>query len=207
MSERTAVYLKDRRTGRLVEATLIDGVSRTEVGQAESVWRPFLDEQMKRLQAAGVPKNRWPEHRHWDWRQKQEATELYLAYRMFGIECASEMQGLMLALTAGKQARIASQRGKPLVYVHFLAVAPWNLGSIVDEPRYALVGSVLLAAAIYLSREEEFQGRIGLHSLPQSDNWYRAACGMTDLDPDPSVQDLRYFEMTPDQASQFLKGR
>lgn len=207
MSERSAVYLKDRKSGQFVEATLIDGVTRDEVEKAESVWRPFLDEQLKRMQAEGVPKNRWPQHRHWNWREKQQETELYLAYRMFGIECSSQMQGLMLVLTAGKHARIDSQRGKPLVYVHFLAAAPWNLGSIVDEPRYALVGSILLAAAIHLSMEEEFQGRVGLHSLPQADIWYRDSCGMTDLGPDASVQNLRYFEMTPKQASEFLKER
>lgn len=207
MSERTAVYLKDRKTGQLVEAMLIDGVTREEVEKAEVVWKPFLEQQLKRMQAEGVPKSRWPQHRHWDWRLKQESTELYLAYRMFGIECGSQMQGLMLVLTAGKHARIDSQRGKPLVYIHFLAAAPWNLGSIVDEPRYTLVGSVLLAIAIHLSVEEEFQGRIGLHSLPQSEPWYRDACGMTDLGPDASVQDLRYFEMTPKQASEFLKER
>ncbi len=117
------------------------------------------------------------------------------------------MQGLMLVLTAGKHARIEPQRAKPLAYVHFLAAAPWNLGSIVDEPTYSLVGSVLLATAIHLGLEEEFQGRIGLHSLPQSETWYRDACGMTDFGPDASVQNLRYFEMTPKQASEFLKER
>lgn len=207
MSESISVYLKDCKTEQLVEATLIDGVTRDEVEKAESMWKPFLDEQIKRMQVEGIPKNRWPQHRHWDWRQKQESTEMYLAYRMFGIECRSEMQGLMLVLSAGKSARIDSERGKPLIYVHFLAAAPWNLGSIADEPRYTLVGSVLLAAAIHLSLEEEFQGRIGLHSLPQSDMWYRDACGMTDLGPDPTVQELRYFEMTPGQAAEFLKER
>jgi hypothetical protein len=207
MSERTTVYLKDRKTGQLVEATLIDGITREDVEKVEGTWRPFLEQQLRRMQAEGVPKNRWPQHRHWDWRQKQESTELYLAYRMFGVECSSEMQGLMLVLTAGKHARIASQRGKPLVYIHCLAAAPWNLASVVDEPRYTLMGSVLIAAAIHLSLEEEFQGRIGLHSLPQADTWYRDACGMTDLGPDAAVQNLRYFEMTPKQASEFLKER
>jgi|SRR5579864_511450 len=207
MSERTQVYLKERETGQLVEATLIDGVTRDDVEKAESAWRPFLEQQLKRMQAEGVPKSRWPQHRHWDWREKQESTELYLAYRMFGIESSSQMQGLMLVLTAGKHARIESQRGRPLVYIHFLAAAPWNLASVVDEPRYTLVGSVLLATAIHLSLEEEFQGRVGLHSLPQADSWYRDACGMTDLGPDASVQNLRYFEMTPKQASEYLKER
>jgi hypothetical protein len=30
---------------------------------------------------------------------------------------------------------------------------------------------------------------------------------MTDLGPDPSVQNLRYFEMTPKQAAEFLEER
>jgi hypothetical protein len=103
MSERSVVYLKDRQTGELVEATLIDGVSRDEVERAEAVWKPFLDQQLELMRAAGIPKNHWPQHRHWNWRQKQEATEQYLAYRMFGIECTSDMQGLMLATTVGRE--------------------------------------------------------------------------------------------------------
>lgn len=207
MSERSAVFLKDRQTHELVEAVLIDGVTREEVEGSERIWKPFLDRELERMQAEGVPKERWPQHAHWDWRKKQESTELYLAYRLFGIEYRTEMQGLMLVLTAGKHARIESQQGKPLVYVHFLAAAPWNLGTVVPEPRYSLVGSILIATAIHLSLEEEFQGRIGLHSLPQSDSWYRDACAMTDLGVDPNVQGLRYFEMTPEQASEFLKER
>ncbi len=205
MSNESPVHLLERKTGILVEAHLIDGLSREDVEKAEADWKPFLDEHVKRMEEAGVPKNQLPQHRHWNWREKYDATEEYLAYRMFGLECRSQMQGLMLALTAGKNSQVASQRGKPLVYIHFLAAAPWNLVSIVSEPRFSLVGSVLVAAAIHLSMEEEFQGRIGLHSLPQADNWYRKTCGMTDLGPDQTVQNLRYFEMTPEQASEFLR--
>jgi len=205
MSVTSLVHLKDRGAGRFVEANLIDGLTREDVEKADADWKPFLDEQIKRMESTGIPKHKWPQHRHWNWREKYDATEEYLAYRMFGIECQSQVQGLMLALTAGKNSQIASQRGRPLVYVHFLAAAPWNLASIVAEPRFSLVGSILVAAAIHLSIEEEFQGRIGLHSLPQSDDWYRKTCGMTDLGPDQTVENLRYFEMTPEQASEFLR--
>lgn len=207
MSNRTTIHLIDRQTGHLVEATLIDGVTREDVERAEAIWKPFLDEQVERMRAEGIPRSSWPQHRHWDWSQKQESTELYLAYRMFGIEYGSDIQGLMLALTAGKHCRIESQMGKPLVYVHFLAAAPWNVPSIVKEQRYGLVGSILIATAIQLSIDEEFQGRIGLHSLPQSDEFYRDRCHMIDLGPDPVIQNLRYFEMTPELASEFLKER
>jgi hypothetical protein len=67
------------------------------------------------------------------------------------------------------------------------------------------VGSLLVRAAIELSREEGFKGRIGLHSLPQSNAWYANMCGMTDLGADPGYShQLRYFEMTPEQAEAFL---
>ena len=204
MSERSLVYIKDRRTGMLVEATLIDGVTKEDVELAESQWNPYLAKELARLQSEGVPKDQWPQHAHWNWRAKQQEVEGVLLYRMFGIECNGEIQGLMLCVTAGKTCRIESQKGKPLVYVHFLAAAPWNLPSITREPRFSLVGSVLMAVAIQLSLDEEFGGRIGLHSLRQAEEWYEKACGMTNLGA-PTARDLKYFEMTPEQASKFLK--
>ena len=87
----------------------------------------------------------------------------------------------------------------------FMVAAPWNCSSIVADPQFSLVGSVLIAAAIHLSLAEEFSGRIGLHSLPKANPWYARECGMTDLGPDPTLQNLRYFEMTAEQAAEFLK--
>ena len=205
MSERTVIQLKDRRTGKFVEAILIDGVSAAEVESAESKWTPVLEKELLRMQQAGIPKEKLPQHRHWDWRKKFEATEGFAAYPMFGIECEGDIQGLMLVSTAGKICHLETQRGKSLVYVNFLEAAPWNVASIVPEPRYSLVGNTLLAAAIQLSINLEFSGRIGLHSLPQADGWYAKSCGMSDLGCDPTAHHLRYFEMTAEQASEFLK--
>jgi hypothetical protein len=205
MSERSVVYLKDSSSGELVEATFLAELDRAEVENAERQWIPFLRERLEQLKASAVPREKWPEHSHWNWREKYEVTEGLLAYKMFGIECHSQMQGMMLVATAGKTCRLAPQKGKPLVYVHFLAAAPWNVPSIVEKPRFSLAGSILIAAAIHLSLAEEFSGRIGLHSLPQSDDWYAKKCGMTDLGPDQATQNLRYFEMTPEQAAEFLK--
>jgi hypothetical protein len=200
MSERSAVHLKDLHADQLVEAVLLEGLDRTEVERAEEEWNSFLLDKLRLIR-----KEEWPEHAHWSWRRKYEATEGLLAYKMFGIEFQSQMQGLMLVAIAGKTCRIVSQLGKPLVYVHFLAAAPWNSPSVVANPRFSLVGSVLIATAIHLSLAEEFLGRIGLHSLPQADAWYSRKCGMTDLGPDPAVQNLRYFEVTSEQAAEFLK--
>ena len=51
----------------------------------------------------------------------------------------------------------------------------------------------------------EFHGRIGLHSLPQANDFYANTCGMTDLGADRDYNGgLRYFEMTPEQAQAFI---
>lgn len=64
----------------------------------------------------------------------------------------------------------------------------------------------LIAAAIQLSIDEGNNGRIGLHSLPQSDAFYRNVCGMSDLGPDANYSEipLRYFEMDEMQAAAFM---
>src|SRR5271156_3290416 len=98
-----------------------------------------------------------------------------------------------------------SQAGKPLVYLDYLEVAPWNRPDFGPVPRLRGVGSALITAAVALSDEEGFKGRLGLHSLPQADAFYRKI-GMTDLGPDPAYQNLRYFEMTVEQARTFLEG-
>jgi hypothetical protein len=205
VSDRSTTYLRDRASGQLVAATLIDGVSLAEVEAAESVWRPaILDGLAARAKthagaATGI------EHSHWDWRKKRQAIEGLIYYRMFGIECEGDMQGLMLVSTAGHPCRIEEQKGKEQIYVDFVATAPWNSPSLAVSPRFGLVGRVLIATAVQLSLEEGFRGRIALHSLPQAETFYEKNCEMTDLGLDQKKEGLRYFEMTPAQAAAFLR--
>lgn len=167
-------------------------------------WKPLIEARVQDLTRQGIPRDQWPQHAHWDWEMKAGYVAGLLAYQMLGIECEGEMQGLMLIGTAGKLCRIAVQTGKQLVYVHFLATAPWNDRDFTPDPRYGGVGKIFLASAIQLSIDNGFKGRIGLHSLPQAEAFY-SGCGMTDVGPDPSpgAQNLRYYEMTPEQAQAF----
>jgi hypothetical protein len=203
--ETTSVLLKLRDSGQLVAAILIDGVSRSEVEAAEAQWQPELERKLKDLRERRAPRSEWPEHGHWDWRKKHAATEGLLAYRMFGIECEDRMQGLMLVATAGYVCQIPEQKNRDMVYVDYIATAPWNSPSVAASPRFGMVGRVLIAAAIQLSMDDGFKGRVGLHSLPQAEDFYRVQCGMTDLGPDKKKQNLRYFEMTPKQAAKFIR--
>ena len=107
--------------------------------------------------------------------------------------------------TLGAPGRSASHKGKPVLYVKYIETAPWNLREYVgDAARFGGVGTSLIVAAIELSAEEEFRGRIALHSLPQSEQFY--AKFMDDLGIDDDVEGLRYFEMTEEQAIRFMKG-
>ena len=55
------------------------------------------------------------------------------------------------------------------------------------------VGTALLAESVLISYEHGMEGRIGLHSLPQSETFYQHR-GMTELGTDPMYYPLRYFE-------------
>ena len=202
MRKKYEILLVDGKTNAFVKANIIEGVMRDALKRTDEIWKSFLDDHLLR---SGTPRSQWPQHHHWNWQKKHEGTERLLAYRMFGVESESEMQGLMLLLLIGKCCRIESQEYEPLVYIDFLAAAPWNISSIVEAPRYRSVGSILVGTAIQVSQNEGFKGRIGLHSLPQAESWYRDSCNMTDLGIDPSYQNLRYFEMTHLQAQEFLE--
>jgi hypothetical protein len=155
--------------------------------------------------AREVPMQQWPQSWHWRWDKKVAAMTGMLADQGFSVACDGMTQGLM-RVDLTKPARLPAQTGKPLVYVDFLEVAPWNRSDCTTTPKYRGIGTALLIAAVTLSQQEDFKGRIGLHSLPQADGFYRAQ-GMTDLGPDAQyASQLRYFEFTPEKAVAFLGG-
>jgi hypothetical protein len=156
------------------------------------------------MKASGIERGQLPQSRHWNWRDKAGAISGRLANPSFCVMCQGMTQGMTILDTL-RGSRIESKKGKDLIYIEYLENAPWNRPHLPgDQPRFAGVGSLLFRAAIELSREEGFKGRLGLHSLPQSNNWYSRVCGMTDLGVDADHQNLRYFEMTSEQADAFI---
>jgi hypothetical protein len=106
-----------------------------------------------------------------------------------------------MVLLSGKQSRAVSR--SPIVYVDFVAVGPWNRREIQNPQRFRHLGSVLLGAAVARSFSLGLDGRCGLHSLPQSEGFYRRI-GMTDLGIDAGYGSLRYFEFTDQSARKFI---
>lgn len=201
--EVSTIYLLDVATGESVEGDLRDAIEDAQLIDWQTKWQPALIAVLQKLARKGVPPGQWPQSWHWDWRQKTARVQGLLAFRGFSVVVQGETQGLaQVDLT--KSAREPSQAGKSLVYLDYLEVAPWNRPELGRPARLRGIGTSLLSAVVALSGEEGFKGRIGLHSLPQADDFYRR-CGMTDLGPDPAYQNLRYFEMTAEQARAFLE--
>ncbi len=201
------VYLLEVGSGEGVEAELAEPIEEVHLRDWESKWMPALWKAVERLSQSGVARSRWPQSRHWNWRQKMSSIRGLLALPTFCIVCRGVTQGLMI-VDLTRSSRLDEQKGKPLVYIHYLENAPWNRPELQDPPTYRGVGTLLIAAAIQLSLDEGFTGRLGLHSLPQANAFYANTCGMSDLGPDPSYQNLSYFEMTGEQAQAFIeRGR
>ncbi|MEA1952711.1 MAG: GNAT family N-acetyltransferase [Planctomycetota bacterium] len=193
-AERSRVYLEDRVSGQLVEAVLVDGIESNHLADFEQLWKSFPGVQQE-------------EHGHWDWRKKVAYYSGQLSYNCFALECDGKTQGLMLVNTM-KRCQLPQQTNKHLVYVEYLATAPWNRRSIRGIRGFKGVGMAMIESAIQLSIDESNHGRIGLHALPQADTFYREKCGMTDLGPDVSYSPqhpLRYFEMTESQAAALIR--
>jgi len=204
----TPVGLFDVAGNRMVDAELWDAIAEKNLADWEAEWIPELFKLLQALNRKGVERRFWPQSRHWDWRDKMKAIEGRLANQSFSIVC-QDMTQAMMTTDVTKRAQIASQKNDHLVYVDFLEAAPGNRREMTQmPPRFSGAGSILILAAIEQSKMEGFRGRIGLHSLPQANDFYANKVGMTDLGQDAAYQNLRYFEMTPEQAEAFIeKGR
>lgn len=168
----------------------------------EAVWGPWRTAAVERLVASNFPAEQMPEHWHWDWHVKV-AKLRKPGYRGVGVECAGQMQGMILLTTTLYNAQLPPDGGATLVYVDYLESAPWNVKPLAEGPLYGAVGARLLAAAMQVSHASGCQGRLGLHSLPQAEAFYQA-CGMTRIGVDPQYESLVYFEFTSEQAQRFL---
>jgi hypothetical protein len=127
----------------------------------------------------------------WEWEQKLRVYGSRLGAEAYAIECEGHTQGLMLIETLGHRSWFDPNRR--IVYIHFLATAPWNRSSLQSPPLYRLVGSLLLDFARYRSQELKYGGLVGLHALPEAEAFYRR-CNLSACGHDPEQDYLMYFE-------------
>lgn len=183
------VELLNRTTGNFDPAHVFQDLDEKNIDDFEKLWWPML------------VAHRTPDS-HWKWGEKARAAAKLTQYETFAIECDGTTQGLMF-VNLMKFAQIVEQKGRELAYIELLATAPWNRPKVLASPRYKGVGRILIGTAISLSHDMGFSGRTALHSLTDSESWYRDEAGFTDLGFD-NKKKMRYFEMTEAQATAFL---
>ena len=199
MNETSPVFLRDVATGEVVAAELVCGIDTCHLLDWHNAWQPALGAIKATLLEQGVPKSKWPQSSHWNWPEKVKEGGL-LAFETYCITVDGMTQAMMRVDVVSNESRLQGSEGKPLAYVDYLEVAPWNQSFAGTPKKYRGAGSILMTVAAALSFERDFKGRVGLHSLPQSESFYQKL-GMIDLGPDPNVHGkLRYFEMTSDVA-------
>jgi hypothetical protein len=211
------IELQNLMTGQYVPASLCEGISEEHLEGVEKKWMPALREIATEIsRECKAADGAFDSHlyleklgsmdlqdAHWDWRQKIEVWEGNSAIRHFAIECDSIPQALM-SVDLIQRSRLEETHGQHIVYVDYLSVAPWNRPNFTEDRLFRGIGTSLIMTAISLSIDEGFNGRIGLHSLPQAERFYRDNCGMIDCGQDPAKSDLVYFEMTAVKAQEFL---
>ena len=206
MKERVgAVVLLNRVTGAFDPAEVFRELDQKNYDDFERLWKPVLKSSRDEFLSWPAAADANAQDSHWDWVEAAKDATRSLRYEAFAVECSGETQGLML-VDVTKFGRLDRHKGHGLVYVEWLATAPWNRSKLVSEPRYKGVGPILLGTAISLSVELEFKGRVSLHSLPQSESWYRTRAGFTDGGYD-SAKKMQYFEVTEAQAVAFISNQ
>jgi len=176
-----------------VAATVIRDMPWARLEEIESIWKPSREQFG---QAFFHQTGRVSEHGHWDWRNKVRLEESG-RYRLVAIECRGEVQGLMTVSAQPRPAAAINADKAPLLYVDFLENAPWNLKGTATPRRFRGVGVALITEAVEISKDAGWSGRIGLHSLPQAEWFYKKECKMTPIDnPDSSYPELVYYEYT-----------
>jgi hypothetical protein len=198
----STVYLLDVKSGEPVVGELVCGIDTSHLLDWHNLWQPELGAIKAALQKQGVPRSEWPQSGHWRWPEKVDEAGL-LGFESFCVT-ADGMTQAMMRVDTTKESRFPESKGKPLVYIDYLEVAPWNQPIVGMQRRFKGVGTILVIAAAALSADQEFKGRIGLHALPQSEKFYQNM-GMTDFGPDAQVRGaLRYFEMTAEVAQALI---
>lgn len=198
------VQLLEPPANTLVEAKLIETLEPRDLELVERSWTPARLRLLQEYLLRGINRSAYPQSLHWRWDKKARHLR-ELQARATGILVSDDWQGVMLTKSATQFARLQPDRGKPIVYIDYLEVAPWNLNlpDIGQPRRYRGVGGVLLREAVLYSQQEGFHGRVGLHSLPQSEQFY-TACGLVAVERDAAKQDLLYFEMTTEAAARYI---
>ena len=188
----------------MVEATLHTDLAPVDLALLERTWSPKRVALFNALEKASVPRQDRPQSLHWDWGKKVPELKL-LEARGFGVLCEGDWQGAMMTKTASSVSRLEATRRKPIVYVDYLELAPWNwkVTPLKRQGRYGGMGTLLFLQADLQRFDEGFGGRVGLHALPQAATFY-AGLGLKRVAHDDAKR-LPYYELDSQAANRLMQ--
>lgn len=194
------IFIKRRIDGSYVEADVVADLQPSDFLDLELTWFPERCRIVQELISSRVTHQNWPESLHWRWNDKLYLFEKPGTYAT-GVRLDEQWQGVMILQTL-KQLQFSESN--PLAYIEFAEIAPWNwaVPAIGQLGQYAGIGSELIRYAVAISHQLGYQGRVGLHSLPKAEAFY-TKLGLTNYGPDPKYDNLCYFELSVEAASNF----
>lgn len=139
------------------------------------------------------------EDSHWNWFNKSRcySTE---EYKWFFLKTSHDVEAACLIYFPKESALNQDD----IFYIEFIAVAPWNRLTPLEEKRYNKVGKKLLQAVIkYSTATLGYRYGFCLHSLPQAKGFYEHI-GMIHIDKLDKAQ-LQYYEIDDNNSMRFLE--
>lgn len=169
-------------------------------------WTAFYTQLFEHLEQQGLPKERLEEilsslstqDKHWDWYRKacQHKSD---EYEWFFLMVEDIPQGVCI-IYHPKSSKLTSGN---IFYLEYLAVAPWNRDSLINNRKFKGVGTILLKCAInYAMQTLKLQSGFSLHSLEQAESYY-LKIGMTHLSSEDKPN-LKFFEMGADATRKLV---
>jgi hypothetical protein len=129
------------------------------------------------------------------WNLSEEHLDLLVhreGLRSFAVIAENNVQGVLVLHGEPRPSWLEPQHA--LVYVRYMATAPWNRRDKNGPGRLRGVGTLLMAWAVRESQNAGCDGRLGLHSLRGSDEFYRRL-GLHGLGLDAARRGMTYFEL------------
>lgn len=201
MAGTTGLYVGPRLYGALVPfeielvpfTALLSGVPavvRAAEASHATLWRDTWAPELARQSG---------DDRSWDWSSHIQRGLLRNGFLCLAI-VTDRLEGL--ASLAFDRSR-AGPPGTSLVYIEYLATAPWNRKA--GSARLRGVGRVLIQTTVRISVALGHDGRIGLHSKPAAEAFHREKLGLLDLGREMAEDgEWVYFEATPEVARRLL---
>lgn len=215
MTEVLATFeAQNNDSGRPCHLEIVPGLSSEQLAFIAREWMPRLisaherallafralpDEQRTKAAWESAKGQFGCQDRDWDW----EAKSRNVSGRILVLQRETEVEALM-QISPNEKSRIRATYGEAIMYIEYVAIAPWNRKEIQTKPRFFKLGKLMIGVAVNISQTEGMDGRCGLHALPQVEGFYEHI-GMQNLGVDKK-ENLKYFEFSSEGAKKLVEA-